>query len=170
MKQHEAERKTSTHAYFWNSIYSQWYTTTNQFVENNIKYNNAESYMMYKKALLFNDTEIAQEILKSNHPGTVKRLGRKIKNFDDQKWNDNKLDIVERANYLKFTQNPDLLRMLLADKDLILVEASPQDKIWGIGLHFDDDKVLDENNWNGENLLGKCIMNIRNDILNKESE
>lgn len=157
-------RITDTHIFFWNSVYSQWYTTYNnggQFIENGIVYPNAEKYMMMAKAKLFNDMEVFDEMSKTDNPRMVKALGRTVKNFSESEWDKHKIDIVTRANVLKFSQNNDLLEILKMHKDKIIVEASPYDKIWGIGLHFDDDKVLYEHLWEGENLLGKCIMNAR---------
>ena len=159
--------KTSTHLYFWNSIYSQWFTSKKQIFENGNYFNNAEKYMMYHKALVFNDTEIAKEILNSYDPKTIKALGRKVKNFNDEVWNQHREKIVTQGNYLKFTQNYEFLQELLKDRDLILVEGSPFDKIWGVGLHYNSEEIKNEKNWNGLNLLGKCIMNAR-DIILKE--
>jgi hypothetical protein len=162
-------RKTDTHFFFWNTIYSQWFTSKNQIIENGIKFQNAEQYMMYHKAILFNDKNIANLILRLKSPRKIKELGRQISNFNEEIWNENKEQIVSKGNYLKFSQNEDLKENLLSKDmiDLILVEASPYDKIWGIGLHFEDDDVLDEKKWKGENLLGKCIMNARKIILSK---
>jgi len=159
------DRKTDKYIFFWNTIYSQWFIRPRLISENGIFYQNAEKYMMAKKAELFKDDEILQQILRNSKPKIIKSLGRQVKNFDENVWNEHKLDIVTRGNYLKFTQNKDLLEIMIKDKDYILVEASPYDKIWGIGLHFDDDDVLDENKWKGQNLLGKCIMKAREQIL-----
>jgi len=125
--------------------------------------------MMYHKARVFSAENIQNEMIKVKYnPKAVKALGRKIKNFSDAVWDKHKMKIVTQAAFLKFSQNPDLLRQLIADKDKILVEASPVDKVWGIGLHYDDDKVLNESDWNGQNLLGKCIIIARNKILKKK--
>lgn len=160
-------RNTDTHVYFWNGIYSQW--SRSKFTEDGIEYPNAEFYMMYHKARVFNAVDIQSEMIKNKYnPKTVKALGRKIKNFTDSIWDEHKMEIVTQASYLKFTQNKNLLNQLLREQHLELVEASPVDKIWGIGLHYDDDKVLDKSNWNGQNLLGKCIMNAREQIINEE--
>lgn len=161
-------RITDTHVYFWNSLYSQWYTTENQFQENGVTYPNAEKYMMMKKAEVFGALDILEQMKKTDNPRMVKQLGRKIQNFSDKVWDKHKIDVVTQASYLKFTQNPELLKIMLEHKDLILVEASPQDKIWGIGLHFDDDRVLNESEWLGENLLGICLMKARDRIIKKQ--
>jgi len=159
-------RKTDTNIYFWGSHYSQWFKQNNLIEEDGIFYNSAEKYMMVKKAELFGDIEIKNQMLQSNDPKKVKSLGRKISNFNDKKWNENKVKIVTQGNYLKFSQNKKLLDILLEDKKYILVEASPVDKIWGVGLHYEDDKILKESNWRGENLLGISIMAAREQILN----
>ena len=153
-------RITDTHYYFWNTIYSQWFMSTDKdylFEENDKGFITAEHYMMYHKAMLFNDTETANKILNTIHPGDVKRLGRMVKNYDDKIWSQRRFDVVVQGNLLKFSQNSDLFKDLEKHKDKIFVEASPDDKIWGIGLHYDDDRVLNENLWQGQNLLGKAI-------------
>jgi len=162
-------RETKTHIYFWGSIYSQWYTSKNQFKEDGFIFQNAEQYMMMKKAELFKDYDVLEKMKQTSNPKVLKKLGREIKGFDEDIWNFNKMDIVERGNFLKFSQNPKLLEKLIAHKNKHIVEASPYDKIWGIGLHWSDDKVLNESTWNGENLLGKCIMSARDKILNPKS-
>ena len=159
------ERITDTHIFFWNSVFSQWYTSENQFEENGIIYHNAETYMMIQKAKLFNDQETLEKMYKALNPRMVKFLGRQVRSFDEYMWNKHKLNIVTRANFLKFTQNQEFLGILKKYKNHIIVEASPEDAIWGIGLHFSDDRVLDEKYWRGQNLLGKCIMDVRENIL-----
>jgi len=159
-----AERITDTHIYFWNGIFSQWYTTKDQFNDSDRVYQNAEQYMMYHKAILFQDYKIANDIMLTSIPGDIKALGKKIKNFNLNIWNQHKENIVTQGNVLKFSQNETLKNIMFEYKKHILVEASPYDKIWGIGLAPNDDRVLNEKNWDGENLLGKCIMEARKKI------
>ena len=154
-------KETKTHIYFWGSIYSQWAKTS--FVEENIKFSTAEQYMMYHKALLFNDNEIANKILKTNNPKEQKRLGRLVSGFNEGLWNEKKLNIVISGNLLKFSQNNKLKEELLRT-DKVLVEGSPYDKIWGVGLKYSDPKILNEKNWRGENLLGKALMVVRDKL------
>lgn len=164
-------RITKTHYYFWNTIYSQWYMSKHKdylFEENGKGFITAEHYMMYHKALTFNDIEIANKILNTVHPGAVKKLGRMVKDYDDKIWSQRRFDIVVQGNLLKFSQNEDLFKDLEKHKDKIFVEASPDDKIWGIGLHYEDDRVLDENLWQGQNLLGKAINKVINILIKKE--
>jgi len=151
--------------YFWGGVYSQW--AYSKFVENDIWFTSAEQYMMYKKALLFDDIETSIKILNIDNPRKVKKLGREIKNFDNKIWNENKIEIVTQGNILKFIQNEQLRDIMFKDSNLILVEASPYDKIWGVGLHFDDNLILNQDNWRGENLLGVCIMRAR-EFISKE--
>src|SRR5690606_28669148 len=99
-------KETKTHIYFWGSIYSQWAQTPFKDSENS--YLTAEQYMMYHKAKLFGDDEKAREILKAHDPKTQKQLGRQVKGFDEQKWDDHKFDIVVQGNLLKFSQNEKL--------------------------------------------------------------
>ena len=120
--------------------------------------------MMAYKADLFNDLESIEKILNSNHPKIIKDLGRKIINFDEKTWNENKYSIVLTANYYKFNQNEDMKMILINTKNKILVEASPYDKIWGVGLLETDKKIIDPNNWKGDNLLGFALMEVRDMI------
>lgn len=163
---------TNNYIFFWrpdeeNGYFGNWFTS--YFELNGIKYNCVEQYMMVQKALLFDDEEIFQKIMKSNSPKTHKSLGRKIKNFDQKIWDQNKEKILYDGLFGKFSQNNDLKKLLLDTNDKILVEASPLDKIYGIGLKRDDKRALDETKWKGENLLGKTMMKVRKDLLSLEN-
>jgi ribA/ribD-fused uncharacterized protein len=120
--------------------------------------------MMGQKALIFNDTESFEKILSVNHPKTIKALGRQIKNFDGNEWDKVKYKIVLSGNYYKFTQNKEMMKILIFTGKKILVEASPFDKIWGVGLEESNEKIYNPNYWKGENLLGFALMELR-DIL-----
>ena len=113
--------------------------------------------MMYHKAKIFKDEKIAKEIMSIKDVKKIKALGRKVKNFDSNIWDKYKFNIIVNGNYLKFSQNKFFQDELLLYKDLIFVEASPYDKIYGVGLHYSDDLILEEKNWQGENLLGKAL-------------
>lgn len=159
-------RITNTHVYFYGgpAIYSNWYSdpeNPKQFQYDGHWFANTEQAFMYGKAILFNDLETAQEILNTPNPKDVKALGRKVKNFDSKTWDENCLVIMTAVNYQKYKQNPAFKKQLLETGNRILVEASPYDKIWGVGLHYTDDAVLDEKNWQGKNLLGIALMNVR---------
>lgn len=144
------------------SCLSQWWKC--DFYEDKKLFNCAEQYMMYRKAILFQDYETAHYILRSENPKEIKALGRKVKNFEEIIWDKNKEKIVEQANLLKFSQNPNLKDFLLLTNEKILVEASPTDKIWGIGLKKETDGINNPKNWNGLNLLGFILMEVRDKI------
>ena len=144
--------------------FSQWFPS--EFEENGVTYCCCEQYMMAKKAELFNDAETLKKILASTDPREIKALGREVKNFDVKVWQENCRDIVFNGNLLKFSQNEDLKAFLLSTKDELIVEASPYDKIWGVGLKFDDPKIKNKDTWQGTNWLGEAIMQVR-DYLNK---
>ena len=117
--------------------------------------------MMYKKAILFGDLEIAQKLLEEPDPSAQQKMGRLIRGFQAELWDQHKLGVVWYGNYLKFTQHQDLQDRLLQTGHKILAEASPYDLIWGIGLGAKDDKILDQANWRGQNLLGETLMSVR---------
>ncbi|MGG8495469.1 NADAR family protein [Tenacibaculum sp. TC6] len=147
------------------SCFSQWWEAS--FEIDGITYPTAEHYMMVSKAHVFNDHEVLQEILQVSHPHDAKKLGRKVKNFAPDIWDQHKFDIVVKANYAKFSQNPELKTFLLNTNDRIIVEASPRDRIWGIGMGQSNEKALNPNLWRGHNLLGYALMEVR-DKLKKE--
>lgn len=162
-------RVTDKFVFFWGGIFSQWNIDTDndgyQFIDNEgIKYNCAEQYMMYKKAELFGDVEIQQQILNTQNPSLQRELGRKVKNFDQKTWNENCQRIVYEANLFKFTQNETLKEVLLQYYDKEFVEASPIDKIWGIGMAYTNDLILDKKNWKGTNFLGIAINKVVNEL------
>ena len=147
------------------SCFSQWWESS--FEIDGITYPTAEHYMMAGKARLFEDNEILQEILKVSNPHDAKKLGRKVKNFSPEIWDQHKFDIVVKANLAKFSQNPELKTFLLNTKDRIIVEASPVDPIWGIGMAADHPDVTNPNLWRGPNLLGYALMEVRDQIIMK---
>ena len=150
--------------FFWklhheNEEFSNWYPR--DFVIEGIRYNCVEQYMMAKKAILFGDITIYQQIMQETDPGKCKDLGKLVRNFDAAVWDSCKREIVFNANYAKFTQNPDLMAKLKATGDAILAEASPYDKIWGIGMAADDPAAKNPKRWKGQNLLGGILEEIR---------
>jgi ribA/ribD-fused uncharacterized protein len=148
------------------NIFSQWYPA--QFQEKFdpctvITFDNCEQYMMAHKALLFGDGAVFEKIMKNSDPGTIKKLGRQISSFNSKVWDEHKFDIVANGNRLKFGQNPALRTKLLATHDKMIVEAAHYDKIWGIGLSAENAVKIPENEWPGENLLGKVLMLVRSE-------
>jgi ribA/ribD-fused uncharacterized protein len=126
-----------------------------------------EQYIMFSKALLFGDIETAQLIMESSNPVQMKKLGRQVKNFDEKMWlNGNITRIADNCNVAKFTQYTKLKKLLLATGNATIAEASPYDKIWGIGV--DTEVGKDRTKWQGTNILGESLMRVR-DIL-KELE
>ncbi len=144
------------------SPFSQWYRC--KFTEGGHVFNCAEQYMMHGKALLFDDPDVATKILAADHPRDHKALGRKVRNFDDKLWKRDRERIVMAGNRAKFSQNPELLNLLLATKGTTLVEASPYDKIWGIGLAASDPRAQDSTLWKGQNLLGNILTTLRDEL------
>jgi hypothetical protein len=128
---------------------------------NGIEYNCCEQYMMFQKAVLFGDATSAMNIMSELDPAKQRKLGRLIKNYDEKIWEMNRLPIVIHGNYLKFTQHQKLKERLLETADKILVEASPYDLIWGVGLAKNDPLIMNINNWKGLNLLGIALMTVR---------
>ena len=145
------------------SCFSQWYPAT--FQKDGITYPSAEHWMMAQKAILFNDEETLQKIITCAKPAKAKALGRKVSKFDAKVWNEQKYNIVLIGNILKFNQNEELKTFLLNTKQRVLVEASPYDNIWGIGMSKDNPFSANPLLWKGENLLGFCLMEVR-DRLN----
>lgn len=141
------------------SCFSQWYESP--FVDEDQTYLTAEHYMMAKKAELFGDENAKAKVLASKTPGEAKKLGRTVVGFNDDVWLDHRFDIVVSANLAKFSQDHELKDFLLNTGDRILVEASPVDRIWGIGLAADDPRASDPNKWQGLNLLGFALMCVR---------
>lgn len=141
---------------------SQWWPASFE-VEGQI-YPSAEHFMMAEKARLFGDSQILPRILTAAHPGEAKKLGRHVAGFDEQIWAEQRFEIVVRGNVAKFGQNEALKTFLLNTKDRVLVEASPTDRIWGIGLIENDHRATDPGKWLGLNLLGFALMVVRRQL------
>lgn len=156
------------YTFFWGGPFSQW--APSEILIDGIKYNCCEQYMMAQKALLFKDTETYEAIMKTSHPSGQKALGRKVKNFDKETWELIAKSVVYRANQAKFTQHKHYYDDLMATGDTLLVEASPEDKIWGIGLAESDPRVHDESQWQGTNWLGEVITDVREDLKSEKAQ
>ncbi len=150
------------YVFFWNGIYSQWYPA--KMTIDGKEFNCCEQWMMWSKAMLFKDYATAQEIMEAEFPSHQKALGREVVGFDRNVWDSACLSIVYSGNLAKFSQNLDLKEELLSTGDKVIVEASPYDKIWGIGMAEYDSGVEDPKNWKGLNLLGQAIMYVRNEL------
>ena len=142
---------------FYHGPFSQWYPA--KFEIDGVTYNCAEQYMMAKKALLFNDVHTHKKIMDSDNPSQQKKFGRLVNDFDRFIWESVAKDIVLRGNLAKFSQNDNLLISLaIASDDYNLVEASPYDKVWGVGLSQDNPDAFDPNKWKGKNWLGEILV------------
>jgi ribA/ribD-fused uncharacterized protein len=156
------------HLYFWGhkgkkGCLSQWHEDS-PFDIDGITYKTAEHWMMASKARLFGDEQSERVIIACNHPRDVKDIGRAVKRFDAKMWDEYKFDFVVQGNIAKFKQNPDILRFLKSTGNKILVEASPYDRVWGIGMHCTDKGIENPKNWKGENLLGFALMEVREQL------
>jgi ribA/ribD-fused uncharacterized protein len=142
---------------------SQWWPSA--FEMEGVTYPSAEHFMMAEKARLFGDIETCQKILSTTSPEEVKKLGRLITGFDETKWALNRANIVLKGNTAKFLQNNSLREYLMTTGEQILVEASPYDPIWGIGLAEDDPLAAKPEQWKGLNLLGFALMIVRSQFI-----
>ena len=159
----------TNYIYFWkpqenNGFLGNWYNSP--FIKDGIRFINNEQYFMWGKQQLFNPTNILLEksILETPNPSEIRKLGRCVKNFNQTVWDTNKYEIMKTGLIEKFLQNTELKKALIDTNDAILVEASPYDTIWGIGLCEKDAKTK---KWRGDNLLGKALMDVRT-ILNSK--
>ncbi len=152
--------------FFWGGPFSQWYPRG--FIINDIKYSTAEQYMMAMKARQFNDKETESKILATTNPREQKILGRQVKSYNDDVWNSVARGIVYTGNYAKFTQHDDLKKILLDTIGTTLVEASPTDCKWGIGLSKHDSFARDRTKWRGLNWLGEVLMKVRQVLKEKQ--
>lgn len=151
---------------FWGThgkygVFSNFYKAN--FEVDGITFNCVEQYMMYSKAKLFCNKDIAEQIMQESEPKEIKRLGRKVLGFNDVDWNEVKEEIVYTAVKAKFNQNEKLKSILLNTGNSILAEASPYDRIWGIGTNIPEE-VQDKSKWKGQNLLGKILMKVRTEL------
>lgn len=149
--------------FFWKppSVFSQW--TPSMFVVDGLEYCCAEQYMMSEKAKLFGDYKTFDQIMSTSNPKKHKELGRKVSNFNAKVWDDCALDIVIKGNTHKFQQNHGMRQKLQLTGNKTLVEASPFDNIWGIGMSRRNKDICDTSKW-GQNKLGNALMKVR-DIL-----
>ncbi|MDF3288276.1 NADAR family protein [Streptomyces sp. RB6PN23] len=141
------------------SCLSQWWPA--EFAVDGVRYPTAEHWMMAGKARLFGDERTAAEVLAAGHPNEAKALGRQVRGFDEELWARHRWDLVVEGNVAKFGQHPALRDFLLGTRSRVLVEASPLDRVWGIGLAADDERAADPARWRGSNLLGFALMEAR---------
>lgn len=170
-------RITKKYILFWGGEFSNFYPYSKKnvassvvplnFTLENKVWKTSEQYFMYKKAIFFNDTEIAEKILHTERPEDAKKLGRQVKNFNADEWEKVSDEIMYNGVYAKFSQNEHLKKFILQPifDNKHFVEASPLDRIWGIGLHYSDELCDDSKNWKGQNKLGKILDRVRQKLL-----
>lgn len=147
------------------SCFSQWWMCN--FEVEGVTYCCAEQYMMAEKARLFHDVSMEKEIMNAMHPKQMKEFGRSVQHFDSVLWDKICYDTVKKGNMAKFSQNNELWEFLKQSKGRILVEASPMDRIWGIGMGKDNPDVENPLKWRGKNLLGFALTEVRDKLLQK---
>jgi ribA/ribD-fused uncharacterized protein len=169
-----SQREPFEYLFFWGhqpshdgritaSCLSQWYASP--FEIEGETYRTAEHWMMACKARLFSDDDTAQRILESTDPKSAKALGRLVRDFDGDVWNELCRGLVTEGNIAKFGQNRPLREFLCGTADQVLVEASPSDRIWGIGLAATDERARHPDTWRGQNLLGFALMDVREALM-----
>lgn len=146
-----------------NGYLSNWYLS--RFTADGIEFSSMEQYMMYNKAIVFNDINVANQILKTTDVAVIKQFGRTVANYDDNYWNGIRQIVVYDGLIQKFSQNSELKRMLADTGNSILAECAVRDRIWGIGLSMGDADRFDRTKWKGQNLLGYALMQVRNKII-----
>lgn len=149
-----------------NGYLSNWFLS--EFTVGGITFSSMEQYMMYEKAVLFKDQTTAEKILQTDDVAEIKALGRTVQNFDEKVWVKEREGIVYRGVSEKFRQNPELAEKLERTGEEIIAECAVKDRIWGIGLSMKDENRLSINKWRGQNLLGKILMRVREDIRNQK--
>ncbi|WP_393077636.1 NADAR family protein [Streptomyces sp. LN704] len=135
---------------------SQWWPSP--FVVEGVSYATAEHWMMAGKARLFGDAAAERRALEAPNPALAKKAGRLVRDFDDSVWERERFAVVVEGSVHKFAAHPDLRAFLLGTGERVLVEASPMDRVWGIGLAADDERASDPERWRGQNLLGFALM------------
>ena len=148
------------------SCLSQWWGC--RFEVDGVEYCCAEQFMMAEKARLFDDGEMLTKIMESVNPKEMKAYGRKVRGFEKDVWEDACYGIVKRGNVAKFSQNPELWEYLKGTQKRILVEASPMDRIWGIGMGKTNPDAQNPLKWKGSNLLGFALTEVREQLLKAE--
>jgi ribA/ribD-fused uncharacterized protein len=161
---HQPERDGSVGA----GCLSQWWPAP--FTVDGLVFATAEHYMMWRKAALFGDDAMAERILAAPHPHAAKALGGRVAGFDQQTWDEQRVAVVVAGNLAKFGQHAELRSFLLGTGPRVLVEASPVDQIWGIGLTRDDLTAADPGQWRGLNLLGFALMHVRNTLASQPEQ
>lgn len=157
--------ENNNYIFFWRdkSPFSNWHPS--EFKIDDRKFANMEQYMMWSKAVLMNDLQTAEKIMSTNDPRSCKALGREVKNFNNNLWDKVKFEVVFLGCKAKFEQNENLKKALLDTGNKKICESSPYDRIWGIALNEEVAKKTPESEWPGQNLLGKVLMKVRDELV-----
>ena len=145
-----------------NGYLSNWYCSA--FTVDEITFSSMEQYMMFEKAILFQDYQTAEKILSTDDVAEIKALGRIVQHFDEEIWREKREKIVHKGVLQKFLQNPELAEKLLETGKQMIAECAVKDKIWGIGLSMGDEERFCVDKWKGQNLLGQILMQVRAEI------
>lgn len=145
-----------------NGYLSNWYVS--EFSVDGISFSSMEQYMMYKKAVCFNDFDVAEKILGLTDASAIKALGRQVKNYNDSYWSGIRQIVVYQGLVEKFTQTEELKKLLISTGDSVLAECAVKDRIWGIGLSMKDPDRFEMQKWRGQNLLGYALMMVRESL------
>lgn len=148
---------------FWGSCLSNFFPC--EFKLDGMIWNCSEQYFMYRKATTFGDMETAQQIRETTKAEDAKKLGRKVKGFNDETWDIYKYHYMYKAVYAKFSQDNALKRLLIDYEGKHFVEGSPFDGVWGVKLDWRDERIANPDEWNGQNLLGKILDEVRSDLI-----
>lgn len=162
LKKEIQDGKKFEYVFFYGTCLSNWYSA--RFTIDEIEYYNSEQWMMAEKARTFDDMQTLEKILREDDPRKVKALGRSVSNYKDDVWCQCRFEKVYRGVFEKFNQNEKLKKYLLETGDKIIVEASPSDKIWGIGRGEYESGLTNVHTWRGENLLGFLLMKVRENL------
>tara|TARA_Y100001001_G_scaffold156784_1_gene174032 strand:- start:96 stop:611 length:516 start_codon:yes stop_codon:yes gene_type:complete len=154
---------------FWDGPLSQW-RKSSFICALGFEYNCCEQFMMHQKALLFDDQEIADAVMRAPRPREQKALGKQVRNFKEPIWDEYKLGIVWQGNFLRFSQNEKDRNFLISTGSKHLAEASPHDQIWGVGLSAENENVYSREHWRGQNLLGEVLMSVRSMLALQHSQ
>lgn len=158
-----SELTTETHVFFLRGVFSN-FTSTPMMQYKGHSFQTTEQAFMWAKAQLFGDKDSARLILAEKNPAKAKELGRGVKGFNPTHWDINKEFLMYEVNLAKYSQFDDYKAVLLSTGEKRLVEVNGKDTIWGIGLYANDPRVLDEKQWRGQNLLGKVLMRVREEL------
>ena len=166
----EFQLSMESFTFFWDGPFSQWFPS--RFRISGVQYNCAEQFMMAEKARYFMDDDALAEIMRANHPREQKLIGRQVSGFETSEWEHQESNgrpycwnVVYRGNVAKYSQNSDLLSKLRATQGTTMVEASPLDTIWGIGLSEDDPRAQERASWLGRNWLGEVLTEVRDFLV-----